>query len=134
MSEFVVVGSSLLEEKLMEFLAEGVNTRKVNKMNALVMRVQGFKFDLSGRIQERESGRKELVIPKCEISQNIEIPLDEVLLSVDSFRVVSPGRLFGHIFKFLKLNSRVSELKDEYNIILICGSYFSKQLRYVLFS
>lgn len=132
MGEFVVVGSSLLEEKLTNFLSERVSTKKVNKMNALVMRVDGYKFDLTGKNQEDGLDGKGLVVPKCEIYQDIEIPLDKVLSSVDSFGVVSPGRLFGHIFQFLKSDDQISEHKDENKIILICGCYFLKYLRYCL--
>ncbi|KAH8582159.1 uncharacterized protein ELE39_003318 [Cryptosporidium sp. chipmunk genotype I] len=129
MSEFVFVGSSLLEEKLMEFLNEGVNLKKVNKMTTIIMRVQEHKFDLGNKLQESGSDGKKLLLSKCEIEQKIEIPMDQVLVSErESFGVVSTSKLFENICQFLRSDDLISNYKDEFRIILISGSYFSKHL------
>ncbi|EAK88514.1 hypothetical protein [Cryptosporidium parvum Iowa II] len=130
MSEFVLVGSSLFEEKLMEFFNEGVKSKKINKMNALIMKIQKHEFDLSGKFQESDSNGKELLVPKCEIEQKIEIPLDQILATErNSFGVVSTGELFENICQFLRSDDKIRDYKDDFRIILINGAYFSKYLR-----
>lgn len=129
MSEFVFVGSSLLEGKLMDFFGEKIKTEKVNQMNALIMNVKRHKFNFNTKIEENLKNEKELVIPKCEIEQIIKIPLDEILLSKkDYFGVVSTSELFKNICQFLTSNNQINDY-GEFKIILISGSYFSKHLR-----
>ncbi|KAJ1607875.1 hypothetical protein OJ252_2704 [Cryptosporidium canis] len=128
MSEFVVVGSSLLDERFMRFLKDEAGTKKVNKMNALVVDVREFKFNVSDKAQEIGSNIKELVVPKCEMRENIDIPLDPILTFADSFGIVSPGKLFGHVLQFLRSDSRMSDHKNEQMLILVSGSYFSMHL------
>ncbi|QOY43582.1 Uncharacterized protein cpbgf_100490 [Cryptosporidium parvum] len=133
MSEFVLVGSSLFEEKLMEFFNEGVKSKKINKMNALIMKIQKHEFDLSGKFQESDSNGKELLVPKCEIEQKIEIPLDQILATErNSFGVVSTGELFENICQFLRSDDKIRDYKDDFRIILINGAYFSKYLSLII--
>ncbi|OII74491.1 uncharacterized protein cubi_00044 [Cryptosporidium ubiquitum] len=133
MGEFVVVGSSLLEEKLMKFFDERIKTKKVNKINAFIMKINEYKFDLTSKLQKDESNGEQLVVPKCKIEEEIEIPFDQILLSrKDSFGVVSTGELFNHICQFLRSDQRMNNYKDEFGIILISGLYFSKHLSLII--
>lgn len=114
----------------MEFFNEGVKSKKINKMNALIMKVQKHEFDLSGKFQESDSNGKELLVPKCEIEQIIEIPLDQILITKrNPLGVVSTGELFENICHFMRSDDKIRDYRDDFRVILISGSYFSKYLR-----
>ncbi|KAK9174239.1 Uncharacterized protein cmbei_100490 [Cryptosporidium meleagridis] len=133
MSEFVLVGSSLFEEKLMGFFNEGVKSKKINKMNAFIMKIQKHEFNLSVKFQETDSNGKELLVPKCEIEQIIEIPLDQILITEENpLGVVSTGELFENICQFLRSNDKIRDYKDDFRVLLISGAYFSKCLSLII--
>ncbi|KAF7457456.1 hypothetical protein HWI79_2017 [Cryptosporidium felis] len=125
MDEFIIVGNSLLEKKILDFINDEKEPRKSNQISALFLEAQDSRFTFNNESMECLN----VLIPKCVLLEAIEIPVFQNSVKEVNIEIFSVGELFAKSCRFLQSEPRVVQL-DDLLIILLTGFYHSKKIRY----